>query len=978
MLAADILAGPILRRVEHDLVSVWIALNQSAKVDLQIFRGMGPVGSLGPEIARKAPTNARDTNTLAAGKGLHIAVAVWEPDSVAGLDWGGLYSYDVRITPAAGGGTVGLQDLGLLTDTTIHAHNTDHKHLALGYQPNYLPSFALPPPRLADLKIVQGSCRGSNGEGRDALPPLDDWLAAKVTLAAERPHMMFLTGDQVYSDEGAPELVEMLQTLTGELLEGTPGASVETIRIEFPKTATDDAMAFDVPTDTYHLPPGRRAHVMLDVACFTSDHTDSHAMGFGEYCANYLTGWCNICWDWDALKKMGERGSRFTDYVNARKGTMAKIGASYQEPGIPDSVEALQQMASYYHAWRLVPDAYRQIDANLTVADVQTAWGKDDAKEPGDVHHYNLWNNFAAAASLSPPLPVYQAPAPPPAAPATPLTAPQLNRLAKTLTPTWWAGEKYFGCEFDKPADLDPAGDLVYNRIHRLEWFYQDLPKVRRLLANIPTYLVFDDHEITDDWNITPRWAKRTRGNALGRAVVRNGLAAFTLFQYWGNDPRACRKVEGSMASLVLDTIEQLFAPAAPKPGPDPGAAGGLETLFDLTLVNPPKPDQRMWWHFRYDGPKFEVLALDSRTWRGFEPEANDLLKEPFFDDATATLLTYEAMVLQVPEQPAAGVNPDGFCIVIAAAPFLGFPPAESMVQPLLNLEEMIFREPKPPFQRWGRSVLVGRVQHDPETWGFRPRLFEAMLARLASRSRVIFFSGDVHYSFASHMDYWRLNPDGTAQASTRFVQLTASSMRAQQPRIPSIFSMDVLQQLGALASKASRYGWNRGAAGTPQAKPPVVEGTQKFSQHLDQSLLDDPILVSPDGIPSDGAIVRMPDWQWKMDLDSDSRADTVRFTAPPPPAFLANGAQADVVQAVARRHVWQARYSMSRRWHWWTNFTTVAFQPAPDGSPGTVVFSVYSYDPDGVQATAEPFMITNVDLTVQTTAPKVTVKGST
>jgi hypothetical protein len=38
--AADILAGPILRRVEHDLVSVWIALMKPATVEIEVFRGL--------------------------------------------------------------------------------------------------------------------------------------------------------------------------------------------------------------------------------------------------------------------------------------------------------------------------------------------------------------------------------------------------------------------------------------------------------------------------------------------------------------------------------------------------------------------------------------------------------------------------------------------------------------------------------------------------------------------------------------------------------------------------------------------------------------------------------------------------------------------------------------------------------------------------------------------------------------------------
>ena len=42
-------------------------------------------------------------------------------------------------------------------------------------------------------------------------------------------------------------------------------------------------------------------------------------------------------------------------------------------------------------------------------------------------------------------------------------------------------------------------------QLAHLEKFAETLPKVRRLLANIPVYMIFDDHEVTDDWNLNRR-----------------------------------------------------------------------------------------------------------------------------------------------------------------------------------------------------------------------------------------------------------------------------------------------------------------------------------------------------------------------------------------------------------------------------------------------------------------------------------------
>lgn len=71
------------------------------------------------------------------------------------------------------------------------------------------------------------------------------------------------------------------------------------------------------------------------------------------------------------------------------------------------------------------------------------------------------------------------------------------------------------------------------------ETFQQSLPKVRRLLANIPTYMIFDDHDVTDDWNITKEWREKVAVSPLGNHVIANALTAYWAFQGWGNDPAA-------------------------------------------------------------------------------------------------------------------------------------------------------------------------------------------------------------------------------------------------------------------------------------------------------------------------------------------------------------------------------------------------------------------------------------------------------
>ena len=70
--------------------------------------------------------------------------------------------------------------------------------------------------------------------------------------------------------------------------------------------------------------------------------------------------------------------------------------------------------------------------------------------------------------------------------------------------------------------------------VKQVQEFRATLPQVRRALANIPTYMMCDDHDVTDDWYLDGAWCQHVLDNPLGRQIVRNALLAYALFQAWG------------------------------------------------------------------------------------------------------------------------------------------------------------------------------------------------------------------------------------------------------------------------------------------------------------------------------------------------------------------------------------------------------------------------------------------------------------
>lgn len=988
--AEDLLAGPILRRVEPDLLSVWIALRKPASVRLEVYRDVGAPASLGPpipQIPRPAVTTGRrglppDPHTLAVGANLHIAVAVFEPEPPARLDWGGLYSYNLWFTADDGGPPVDLAGLALLRDGTLQNHlGVTHEILALGYQPDWLPSVAMPAAEPLGLKIAHGSCRWSVGPGRDALPIMDELIGQSLGDPAQRPQMLWLTGDQIYADANGPEHGVMLNQIGHELL-SRDATVIEWLPIRFDPEPGMPIVRF--PLDLTHFPPGRRLHLLQYlpgnapedvVRGFTSKEQDAHVAGFSEYCANYLTAFSNTLWPElrPLLQARFAEVQAFIDQDTQLRDAIEDAPRTVRRP------QQLDEMRDYWNAWRLVPPYAWAIDDHLTEIDRWVLW--DEAPLDGP------WTTFWKSVAQTPGMSGYAHLATTPGPPPSPVAAdPDRHKLARALTPLWMAGRESYWVELNEAGEI--VGDKVHERLHNLKAFHDGLARVRRVLANVPTYMVFDDHDLCDDWNVTSGWVTAVRGNVLGRTILRNGLAALLLFQAWGNDPR--KYVADGVPRRLLEGVSRMFmrddgAPEANGPFLGIDQRSNLDALDreldNQSLFEPtPAPDERMHWHFRYDGPGYEIVALDTRTWRSYERDADPTIGQPFTTEANAPLVTDEALRLQIPPDPPAGVNPSGLCIVVSAVPVLGFPPVESLAQPILNLNDII----RPlPTGRWAKHKGIdrrGRINYDPEPWGYVPRLFEALLARLSSRRRVVILSGDVHYSLMMEMAYWRRQ--GNAVTSTRFVQCTGSSYRAQQPtsRI-EYFTMDLVQQIATeIANGIERLGWRKGLVGALDEAPPVVAPAgERFNDRVEYLLQIDPIVLSPQALPPgttydrgpDGA-ARVAEWAWRMRQVLDERPDLERLVGQVPPLLLPpSSGWPEMLRSAANRVVWSVEHAADRRWMWWNNATVVDFigGPVPE-----VRQSVYCYDPSNPEDVPRPFMVTHVPLDVPSTVTIPTV----
>jgi hypothetical protein len=221
-----------------------------------------------------------------------------------------------------------------------------------------------------------------------------------------------------------------------------------------------------------------------------------------------------------------------------------------------------------------------------------------------------------------------------------------------------------------------------------LEEARRALPAVRRVLANVPTYMIFDDHDVTDDWNLTREWRDQVWRSPGGRRVVANALAAYWAFQGWGNAP---------------ESFDEQFLAVV--------AAGPSDERFDRAMWS----FDRWSYHAPTDPP---TLVLDTRTQRSFD------------SDRGAARLLGDGELDRVRELARrAGVRAPGPAILVSATPVYGLELQERRQKFLVD--------------------KVGPYEIDFEAWHSNLQglcdFMRLLVDELGLRSCVV-LSGDVHY----------------------------------------------------------------------------------------------------------------------------------------------------------------------------------------------------------------------------------------
>jgi len=271
----------------------------------------------------------------------------------------------------------------------------------------------------------------------------------------------------------------------------------------------------------------------------------------------------------------------------------------------------------------------------------------------------------------------------------------------------------------DEPPGEELKDFEEYAHLYRIAW---GEPANRWLLSTLPSAMIFDDHDIRDDWNTSWTWRQQMAETPWWHDRIVGGLASYWVYQHLGNLSPADRAEDPMWQRVATwDGEEELDISVE------------LDALAEKADE---QPDCYRWSFSRDFGEQVRLVVVDSRAARVLEPDARSIL------DA--------GEMAWLDRQLRGDVD---HVLIGTSLPFLlapGLHHAEAFSEGVCQ-------------GAWGpRAAAVGerlRQAIDLEHWaafgqGFRE--VAGMVVELASGRRgrapqtVTFLSGDVHHSYVA------------------------------------------------------------------------------------------------------------------------------------------------------------------------------------------------------------------------------------
>ena len=320
----------------------------------------------------------------------------------------------------------------------------------------------------------------------------------------------------------------------------------------------------------------------------------------------------------------------------------------------------------------------------------------------------------------------------------------------------------------DEPPGEELKDYEEYAHLYRLAWTDE---ANRWLLSTLPSAMIFDDHDIRDDWNTSIAWRREVEALPWWHDRIVAGLGSYWVYQHLGNMSPEAR---------ASDELWQQIRPAA-----DRGDDRDFGELLDAFAERVDRYPHTYRWSYARDIGGSRLIVIDSRNDRELEEHRRCILG----DDAMGWL----------DDQMQGGFD---HVLVGTSLPFL-------LSQGLHH------------FEAWNEAVAGGawgrrfrpraeklRRAVDLEHWAAFQQGFQKvaqMVLEVADGRRgevpstVTFLSGDVHNSYVAEVE---------REGPCRVLQAVCSPIRNPLPwvmrRISGFSSKNVGAGIGALLARSA------------------------------------------------------------------------------------------------------------------------------------------------------------------------------
>lgn len=297
----------------------------------------------------------------------------------------------------------------------------------------------------------------------------------------------------------------------------------------------------------------------------------------------------------------------------------------------------------------------------------------------------------------------------------------------------------------DADPDAVPPPELV-GGFEQYTWLYHESwsPEMERwFFSNVPSVMIFDDHEVIDDWNISDAWVRGIKQKDWWQDHIIGGLMTYWLYQHLGNLSPEVIRSEGLLESLAhVDDAAQLLRDWAIQSEEFSSGSGS----YRFNVVR--------------DIGRVRLVMIDSRNNRVLEPGNRWMVSGGQWKWVTESC----------------HADVDHLLIGTSLPVFVPVGLHDLQVWSEAICDGAWGR----PGRRFGESL---RIKADLEDWAAFSQSFDAfveLLGKLADSSRgadapatISVLSGDIHFAFASEIRFPR-----DRQMASRVHQLVASPIR--------------------------------------------------------------------------------------------------------------------------------------------------------------------------------------------------------